>query len=74
MSAENLDRGISDASRVRVYKEQLSSVRKGVAKLSLENRHRAESLEHMMDQIVKYERMLIPRLGRGVVASATWRR
>lgn len=74
LSAENLDRGMSDSSRVKAFKDQLSSVRKGVAQLSLENRSRAESLENMMDRIVKYERMLIPRLGRGVIASATWRR
>jgi conjugative transfer pilus assembly protein TraH len=68
----NLKNGISEATRIKEFRDDLKGVTKGLAELRKNNEFSAEKMLAMQESIMKYERALLPKLSSGIVTASMW--
>ncbi len=70
----NLKNGLSDTSQVLDFRQDLDAVLNGLALMREKNKINLEMVYQMQERIAAYERALLPKLGKGLIASAQWGR
>jgi len=70
--SSTLKKGMSEAARIKAFREDLEAVMRGLAKLRQDNEYTAEQLISMQERIYKYEKALLPKLGGEIVTAAMW--
>lgn len=70
--SSTLKKGMSEATRIKAFREDLEAVMRGLAKLRQDNEYTTEQLISMQERIYKYEKALLPKLGGEIVTAAMW--
>ncbi|OZC34959.1 hypothetical protein B9Q17_00210 [Marinobacter vinifirmus] len=70
--SSTLRKGMSEATRIKAFREDLEAVMRGLAKLRQDNEYTTEQLISMQERIYKYEKALLPKLGGEIVTAAMW--
>lgn len=70
--SSTLRKGMSEAARIKAFREDLDAVMRGLARLRQDNEYTAEQLISMQERIYKYEKALLPKLGGEIVTAAMW--
>lgn len=70
--SSTLRKGMSEATRIKAFREDLEAVMRGLARLRQDNEYTAEQLISMQERIYKYEKALLPKLGGEIVTAAMW--
>jgi len=67
-----LKHGMAEARKINEFREDLDGVMRGLAKKRKENEYTAEQLISMQERIMRYEKLLLPKLGGEIVTAAMW--
>lgn len=67
-----LKKGMAEAPRISAFREDLEKVMQGLANLRKKNEYTAAQLVSMQEQILKYEKALLPSIGGKIVEASLW--